>query len=252
MTSQSSMGSCWKVFGLLFAFVTVAPLSAALDFERPPRDGIYDPRFLLDENFRQMIRQRITYEKTTRELELFVVLFPQALTQPIEPLISKVGAAWAKGEYWCVVYQVGQGEPECVVGGRIMNELPDEAVSRTIRNARNAALMVTTPQNRLEEIVNNLADGFGLLYKMGKQNFDQATDEARARFKEDQRKRDLLKFGLGLVFVLLILAIVVGYFLWNRVLRRFLPQGFPLTSPRKRLGGAVSGGGDVLVKFDRT
>jgi hypothetical protein len=112
--------------------------------------------------------------------------------------------------------------------------------------------MVRTPQSRLEEFTNNLADGFGLLYKLGKKNFDQAADKARARFEEKQRQRELLKFALGLAFLLLVLALVAGYFVWNRLKRRVLPQRFPVTSPRKRLGGPATGGGDVLVKFDHS
>lgn len=231
------------------------PSWAVVDLKSPPEGGIYDPGGFLNAKFTNNIKYRINYERTHRQFELFVILFEEEPSQGAEILAKQAGQSWSEGEYWAVIYQVGaEARPEALAGGAVMAQIDGfdpELVERNIRGARSTALMVTTPQSRLEEFVNNLTDGFGLvriqayeLHEAAVKNFD----EKRAASKK--RKETIRVIAVIAVVVLLALA-ALAFFLWRTHFRKRKTMEFPRTSPRHRLAAPFSGGGDVLVSYGR-
>lgn len=226
--------------------------ATALDLKTPPPNGIHDPGGFLDEEFSSSIADRIAYEKTYRGFEVFVILFEKEPSQGASILARQAGESWSTGEYWAAIYQVGkEAEPDCLVGGSNMNALPDDLVERTNRGARNTALLVNTPQNRLEELVHTLSDAFGFLrVKATEMRESQVKefDEKMARLKERRERRRVF---IVLAAVLLLALGTLFTTLWKKRLRKLRPMTFPLTSPRRRLAAPFSGGGDVLVGYGR-
>jgi hypothetical protein len=245
------MNALRRLFTLILLILLAGPL-AALDLKSPPSGGIYDPGGVLNQEFTGLIKHRIEYEKSHRQFELFVILFDEEPSQGARILAKQAGESWSDGEYWSVIYQVGpKGEPDCLVGGAIMATLPEALRDVTVRGARNTALLVRTPQNRLEEMVNNLADGFGFLYVRAKQRHDEESKAAEeAYLARKKRKESLIALGSVLAVIFLGLA-VLAFVLWKKHLRKFKPMEFPVTSSRRRLAAPCSGGGDVLVKYGK-
>lgn len=240
-----------RVLPLLMLLILAGPL-AALDLKSPPPGGIYDPGGFLNQEFTGLIKNRIEYEKSHRQFELFLIIYDVEPSQGARILAKQAGESWSVGEYWGVIYQVGtEGEPDCLVGGTIMATLPEALQDVTLRGARNTALLVRTPQNRLEEMVNNLADGFGFLYLRAKQRHDEDVKKAEAVYlAKKQRKESLIALGSVLAVIFLGLA-ALAFVLWKKHLRKLKPMEFPVTSPRRRLAAPSSGGGDVLVKYGK-
>lgn len=232
----------------LFWFSTV--LAAALDLKSPPAGGISDPGNFLDEDFARDIRERISYEARHRQFEIFLILFEEEPSQGARILAKQAGESWSRGEYWSVIFQVGlESEPDCLVGGKLIKQLPPDEVERTVRGARNTALLVSTPQNRLEEMVSNLADGFGFLYIRAKQNYEEAVEEFDKQDEKKRKKKEKRTVFRILAGVFLAGLAALGYKIWKKHLRKIKPMEFPNTSPRRRLAAPFSGGGDVLVKY---
>ncbi|WP_411846185.1 hypothetical protein AAFN60_00410 [Roseibacillus persicicus] len=238
-------------FVLMLLAVLSGPLMA-LDLKSPPSGGIYDPGGALNQEYTTLIKNRIAYEKSHRQFELFVIIFEQEPSQGARVLAKQAGESWSDGEYWSVVYQVGaKGEPDCLVGGTIMGRLPKALQDVNVRGARNTALLVTTPQSRLEAIVNNLSDNFGFLYVRAKQRHEEEVKKLEVAYlAEKKRKENLVALGTVLAVMLVGLS-VLGFVLWKKHLRKFKPMEFPVTSSRRRLAAPSSGGGSVLVKYSR-
>lgn len=234
---------------LLLVALSVQTVSA-LDLTSPPPDGIYDPARVLDADFEQAIRQRIAYEKNFLQFEIFLVLLPEAPSQPMEDLATEVGEAWATGEFWAVIYQIGPtGDPDGVVGGDLMKQVQARSLQEALTASRNIALMVPTPQNRLEEFVNHLAQEFSFLNQLAQKNFDKAAAAFQEKEKQRQRQKDLARVAAMALSVVAILLLILSAWLWKKVGQKLLPQTFLITEPRTRLGGPASGGGNVLVKY---
>lgn len=230
----------------------LAPVLAALDLRTPPQGGVSDPGQLLDPKFVRDIEYRIGYEKKHKQFEVFVILFEEEPVQGAPILAKQAGESWSQGKYWTVIYQVGaSGEPDCLVGGDLMARLPADLVDRTMRGARGTALLVSTPQQRLQEMVNNLADSFGFLYIQANQAHEKAVEEFDRKTAAVEKRKGDLK-ALGAVLAVLLLGLVaLAFYLWRKYFRKLKPMEFPYTSPRRRLSAPFSGGGDVLVKYGR-
>lgn len=238
---------------LLIGFMILASGSLlALDLKNPPANGIHDPGRFLDESFTTDIAYRIGYEKEHRQFEIFVILFEEEPSQGAGILAKQAGESWSTGEYWTVIYQVGKdAEPDCLVGGVLMNQLSPEALERTVRGARNTALLVSTPQRRLEEMVSNLSDEFGFVYIQLKEAHEKSVAEYdRQQAEKIDRKETLTALGAVLAVIFLALGFA-GFLLWKKYLRKLKPMTFPVTSPRRRLAAPFGGGGDVLVKYGK-
>lgn len=227
-------------------------LFAAPDLKNAPADSIYDPGQMLDSDFRIDISNRIDYERTHRQFEVFILLFEEEPSQGARILAKQAGESWAQGEYWSVIYQVGKdAEPNCLVGGDHMAQLNSELVERRLRGSLNTALLVSTPQNRLEELVTNLTDSFGFLRIQAEEKYKEAVEDYdKKRVASKKRKEKFRALGVIAAVVLLGLAFV-GYKFWRKHLRKRKPMLFPPTSPRRRLAAPYSGGGDVLVSYGR-
>ena len=245
------MNFALKNFGIFLLFFLTGPL-LALDLKSPPLGGVYDPGRLLDEKFVGDIEYRIGYEREHRQFEIFVLLFEEEPVQGARILAKQAGESWSTGEYWTVIYQVGKdSEPDCLVGGVLMNQLPPDELERTVRGARNTALLVSTPQRRLEEMVSNLSDEFGFLYVRVKQMREIRVAEFDKKRTEETKKKETLRVIAIVLGVVILGLFFLGFVLWKKHLRKLKPMFFPLTSPRHRLAAPYSGGGDVLVKFGR-
>lgn len=224
----------------------------ALDLKNPPQGGVYDPSGFLDQNFVRDIEYSISYERQHRQFEVFVIIFEEEPSQGAGILAKQAGESWSEGKYWTVIFQVGpDAEPDCVVGGDLMARLPEKVVDRTMRGARGTALLVSTPQNRLREMVRNLADSFGFLYIRANEAHEEAVKiQDRNYAFQQKRKGDLKALGVVLLVSFIgLLALMV--FLWKKYFRKLKPIEFPHTSPRRRLAAPFSGGGDVLVKYGK-
>ncbi len=246
------MNAVLSFFRLASLFFVLGSSLSAFDLKNPPLDGIYDPYKYLDTNFRTRIAHTINYERTHREFEIFLLLFDEEPSQGAEVLAKQAGENWSKGKYWTVVYQVGKdAEPNCVVGGDYMSRLPAGISNRTVRGARGTALLVATPLNRLQELINNLADEFGFLKLQAKQNYEKAVAEFDAKHRAEQRRKGTVKVIAGTALLTLLALATGAFFFWKKYLRKLKPLEFPLTSPRRRLSAPFSGGGDVLVSYGR-
>lgn len=236
----------------LLLIVGSSQRGVALDLSSPPAGGIYDPAGVLNEEFEQVIRQRLSYEESFRQFEIFLLLLPDEPSQPIEQLAAEAGRSWSHGEFWSVIYQVGpDGDPDCVVGGNLMKQLPDKTVKQALLNARNTALMTSTPQNRLEDFANRIAEEFGFLNQLAQKNFNEAAAENQEFLRQKEKQKDLAKVAAIILSLMALALLVLAIWLWKKAGQKFLPQTFPLTDARKRLGGPATGGGDVLVKFGK-
>ena len=244
-----------KSFRVSLALLVIwfsASTLAALDLKNPPQNGIYDPGNFLEQRFVQDVSSEISFEKKQRQFEIFLIIFDQEPSQGAEILAKQAGESWSKGEWWGVVYQVGaEGEPDCLVGGKLMKQLPADLVDSRVRGARNTALMVKTPQRRLNEMVTNLADGFGFLYIKAKQSHEEAVKEYDQRQEARRKKKETRMALLSVVAVIFLALAALGLVFWKKHLRKMKPMEFPATSPRRRLAAPFSGGGDVLVKYGR-
>ncbi|MGJ8725905.1 MAG: hypothetical protein ACSHYB_15225 [Roseibacillus sp.] len=239
------------ILGLLFVWFLVAS-SAALDLKTPPPNGIYDPSNFLGEDFIQDVAYQISYEEQHRQFEIFLIIFEEEPSQGASILAKQAGESWSKGEWWAVIYQVGaEGEPDCLAGGKLVKQLPADTIDRTVKAARNTALLVRAPKRRLEEMVTNLADGFGFLYVKAKQNYETAVEEFDKRQEAKRKKKETRMVYLSLALVFLLALAAVGFSFWKKHLRKMKPMEFPQTSPRRRLAAPFSGGGDVLVNYGR-
>ena len=237
------------VFSLLLFGGAVA---AALNLKEAPESGIFDEAQFLDERFISDIGYRINYERTHREFEVFVIVFDEEPTQGAKILAKQAGESWSKGEYWAVIYQVGaNGEPECLAGGAKISQLPTELVEYNLRGARSTAMMVDTPQSRLQEMVNNLTDAFGLLRVQANEKYEAAVKEHYRIYEAKKRRKEGLKFAAIFGAIGLIVFAFIAFQIWKKYFRNRQPLLFPETSPRRRLDGPFAGGGDVLVKYGR-
>lgn len=236
---------------LIFFWASISSLFG-LSLKVRPSGGIYDPGQLLDSEFVQDIEYRIRYEAEHRHFEIFVIIFDEEPSQGARILARQAGESWSQGEYWGVVYQVGaDAEPDCIVGGALVSQLPAETVEKSVRGARNTALLVRTPQQRLEEMVSNLSDNFGFLYIQASQGHDAAVKAFDAKREAERKRKETLRAWAIFSVIALIGLSVVGFLVWKKHLRKLKPMEFPLTSPRRRLAAPFSGGGDVLVKFGK-
>lgn len=232
--------------------MTLTSQLLALDLKNPPLNRIYDPGRFLDEDFTTDIAYRISYERDHRQFEVFVILFEEEPPQGAGILAKQAGESWSEGEYWCVVYQVGKdSEPDCLVGGDLMAQLPAEELERTVRGARNTALLVSTPQRRLEEIVNNLSDEFGFLQVRLKEAHEKSVEKWENEQAEKIKRKEALRALAAVLIVVFLGLAFLAFVLWKKHLRKLKPMMFPHTSPRRRLAAPFSGGGDVLVKYGK-
>lgn len=239
-------------FLAVLALACSTQVGAALDLAKPPAGGIYDPGNFLDEEFEKVIRQRITYEKNFRQFEIFLVLLEESPEQPVEKLAKQLGQEWATGEFWSVIYQVGPtSEPNSVVGGNLLKALREDTVEKALLNSRNVALMTTTPQNRLEDLVNRTAEEFGFLNQLAQKNVDDAAAANLLQLKQRAKQEDLARVAAATLSLVALVLLGLAIWFWKKVVQKMQPKTFPLTEPRKRLGGSSSGGGDVLVKYGK-
>jgi hypothetical protein len=74
-----------------------------------------------------------------------------------------------------------------------MAQLPAEELERTVRGARNTALLVSTPQRRLEEIVNNLSDEFGFLQVRLKEAHEKSVEKWENEQAEKIKRKEALR-----------------------------------------------------------
>ena len=237
--------------GLLLVWFSVTSL-AALDLTNPPTDGVYDPGDVLNERFRQDVASEISNEKKQRQFEMFLIIFEEEPSQGARILAKQAGESWSQGEWWGVIYQVGaEGEPDCLVGGKLVSQLPPEIVDQRVRAARNTALLVATPQRRLEEMVTNLADGFGFLYIKAKQDYQDAVKDFDQKHEAHRKKKETRTALLSVAGVIFLALVALAFLFWQKHLRKIKPMEFPHTSPRRRLAAPFSGGGDVLVNYGR-
>ena len=236
---------------LIFLLLCSAPLFA-LDLKTPPPGGLYDPGSFLDEKFSAAIKFRLEHEFTHRQFEVFVLLFEKEPSQGAEILARQAGESWSQGEYWSVIYQVGQaGEPNCLAGGRKMAVLDQNVVDRRLRGVRGTAMMVGGPQNRLEAMVSDLTSALGLLRVQADEAYKAAVQSNTDAWVARKLKREKLYAAAAVLGVVLLGLAFVGYIVWKKRFRKLKPMEFPLTSPRHRLAGPFSAGGDVLVKYGR-
>ena len=237
--------------GLVFVWFSVSSLQA-LNLASPPPENIFDPNTLLEESFRQDIANKISFEKKQRQFEIFLIIFGEEPSQGSRILAKQAGESWSQGEWWAVVYQVGaEGEPDCLVGGKMMKQLPPAVVEQRVKAARDTALLVKTPQRRLEELVNNLADGFGFLYVQAKQNYEAVVKDFDKRHEANRKKKETRRALLSVAGVIFLALVALAVAFWHKHFRKIKPMEFPNTSPRRRLAAPFSGGGDVLVNYGR-
>ena len=237
--------------GLLALWFSVASL-AALNLKTPPPNGIYDPGNFLEERVAEDLAYQIGYEKKNRNFEIFVIIFEEEPAQGALILAKQAGESWSTGEWWTVIFQVGpEGSPDCLAGGKMVQQLPFDVIERTLRGARNTALLVDSPQERMIDCVNNVADGFGFLYVKAKQNYEEEVEEFDKRIEAHRKKKETRRAIAAILGVVLLGLAALGFVLWKKHLRKMKPMEFPMTSPRRRLAAPFSGGGDVLVKYGR-
>ncbi len=239
----------------LLALTTLLLCNSAwgkLDLKNPSEGGIYDPGQFLDKDFAIGIEQRISYEREHRQFEIFVLLFEDEPSQGADILAKQAGESWSIGEYWAVIYQVGRdSEPDCLVGGALIAQLPSSLVESNLRGARNTALLVTTPQNRLKSLVTNLTDAFGFLRIQANESYEAAVKARDKRQAVQKFRKEKLRAIIAVSSVALIGLGIMAFGLWRKLSRKVMIMEFPRTSPRRRLSGPATGGGDVLVKYGR-
>ncbi|MDP0492103.1 MAG: hypothetical protein Q7Q71_13725 [Verrucomicrobiota bacterium JB023] len=236
------------LFLLLLAFGSPGG-AQTLDTSSPPDDGIWDPERFLDEDYRHDIAARIDNEKVTKDFELFVVLFPHEPMAGSEVVAREAGANWATSGYWAVIYQVGaEGMPECAIGGELIELLRPDA-ELVIRNAKTMAWLVGTRQERLDEMVNEVATGLGFLKSRAELLAIQAGVEARKEREARKEARTRALVYLIVFSFLGLLALLGLIILFKRWREGAGPLEFPRSVPRKRLLGPHSGGGNVQVSF---